>query len=237
MSNLDEFFGTDPAWNQDPDNANPATLHLAGLDGIDRSFDAVHPDVLAGAIGFDPADVYAPSLDTQLAIEKELPQWGPPFVKFVDDRISDLEKKVIKELEKWQFQSVTIFINSGMNTNSAGTIDPVTNDKATVYSPPPGFTLALHRFGVFLDTAAANFGTPKSNASSYYEIRVNNEAIDGGSLAAAPNGVPFVRSWGTRDAPRIRDGENLSFFLFGIGLANTRFNIKGQGTLDRTIEG
>lgn len=328
-------FEVEPPYRE----GTPENLHLAGADGIDPAYDANH-SALTGIIGFDPMDLLVPSLDTQSDIEHELPQWGPPFVKFVDDRITDLEKKVMKELEKWQFQTLTEFFNVGVNTDASGNVNPSANDKATLFSPPPGFTLALHRLtlladgstfgipsggsgttsdaagatgaapaafstiatigggapvaGVYNITAAVwQSGTPDANLENgsihagastfpipstntpqyvtinnvplaagatigvftgasaggagaiyngqitatlvstqgYYEIRVNNEAIEGG-----PAVLPYVFKWGTRDAPRIRDGEVLSLFMSG-GPVSKRLTIKGQGSYDRTIEG
>src|SRR5215475_8840575 len=107
MSNLDEFFGMSPRWDAEP-SANEAELHQGGLDHIDPAFDATHYNLLAGAIGLDPADPFTPSEDQRLTIEKQLPQWGPPFVKFVDHRISELEKLMNKAMERWQFETVTV---------------------------------------------------------------------------------------------------------------------------------
>ena len=328
-------FEVEPPYRE----GTPENMHQAGLDGIDPALDGNH-SALTGLIGFDPYDYAHPSLDTREDIEKELPQWGPPFVKFVDGRITDLEKKVMKELEKWQFQTITEFFNVGVNTDANGNVNPTANDKATLFSPPPGFTLALHRLVILADgsnfgspfgapgstqdtegsTAAAptafstivslaggapvagNYnitgavwqsGTPDANVANgaihaganvynipstntpqyvtinnvplaagaaiglfvggsnggagaiyngdiqatlvgttgYWEARVNGEMIDGNIV-----NLPFVKSWGTRDAPRIRDGEVLSLFMSG-GPVSKRLTIKGQGSYDRTIEG
>lgn len=230
---LDQFFGTAPKWDPNPPG-NPAELHQGGQDRIDPAFDSVHQDLLAGAIGFDPLDGYAPSLETREDIEQQLPQWGPPFIKFVDERISALEKSVIKELEKWQYQSTTEVFVAGPKTDGSGNINTSISDKAEIFSPPPGFTLALHR--ISLKNTANNFGTPFTAAGGYWELRVNEEFIDGGSLVSGQGSLPVVKTWGTRDAPRIRDGEVLSIFM-NAGPASATIFIKGQGTYDRTIEG
>lgn len=211
--------------------ANEQTLHQAGADQIAPAYDPI--TALTGGIGLDPYDVY-PSEDTQLDIEKkELPQWGPPFVKFVDDRMTELERKVIRELEKWQFQTRTDFFVAGMQTDGSGNISAI-NPNCNLYEPPPGFTFALHRIGIFLD--GSTFGTPFTGAGDYWELRINGEAIDGGSLVSGQGSLPVVKTWGTRDALRVRDGEILSIFVVGV-TANKRITVKGQGSLDRTIEG
>lgn len=234
MSNMfPEFYydGTFDPTEQWP--RNEQTLHQAGLDQIDPAYD--HIDTLSGAIGFDPSDLDETSLQTRQDIErKNLPQWGPPFVQFVDERITGLEKKVQEAIQQWSFQTRTDFFVGSMNPDVSGTIDPAKTPNAYLYETPPGFTFALHRFTVLADSFS--FAVPASAAGSYYEIRVNGEAIDGGSLVS-PNGIPFVRTWGTRDAPRIRDGEILSLFVFQSGASGHRVTVKGQGSLDRTIEG
>lgn len=209
-------------------------LHQGGLDEIASASDPI--TALTGGIGLDPFDVY-PSEETQLDIEpKELPQWGPPFVKFVDDRITELEKRVIRELEKWQFQTRTDFFIASMNTDGSGNISLAVQPNAALYEPPPGFTFALHRLGIFVGASSPNFGNPYTNAGSWWELRINGETIDGGSMVSGQGSLPVVRTWGTRDALRVRDGEVLSFFMQG-GPTPRNIYIKGQGSLDRTIEG
>jgi hypothetical protein len=201
---------------------NELTLHQGGLDQIAPAYDP--NTILEGAIGYDPFDAVIPSDQTQLDVEpKSLPQWGPPFIKFVDDRMTELEKRVIKELEKWQFQSRT----------PAGLLD-VGGNELRVYAPPPGFTMALHRLVILAD--GSNAGTPFTAAGGYWELRVGNEAISFGSFVAAQGSLPVEKTWGTRDAPRIRDGEVATLFM-SAGPASKRITVKGQGTLDRTIEG
>lgn len=232
MSSLDEFYGMSPPW--DPNNpGNEEVFHQGGQDGIDPSYDAVHHDLLAGAIGYDPADLSHPSLGTELDVE-ELPQWGPPFVKFVDHRISELEKKVEKALEKWSYETTTDIFIASMNTDASGNISAATNKNATLYEPPPGFTFALHR--LIIRDGTHNFGSPYTNAASWWELQVNGETIDGNSMVPGQGQLPIVGTWGTRDALRVRDGQILSFFMNG-GPATTGIFIVGQGSLDRTIEG
>jgi hypothetical protein len=55
-------------------------------------------------------------------------------------------------------------------------------------------------------------------------------------MVAGVGSLPFEKTWGTRDAPRIRDGEVATFFL-ALGPVSKRITIKGQGSVDRTIEG
>ena len=227
MFGIPGTFDPTESWPSDEQH-----LHQGGLDQIAPASDQFAAAALSGAYGQDPYDVF-PSEFTQGTIEKELPQWGPPFIKFVDDRITDLEKKVIKELEKWQFQTRTDFFNVGMQTDASGNITPQ-NDKSVLYAPPPGFTFALHRIFIGLD--GATFGTPFTGAGDFWELRINGEAIDGGSLVSGQGSLPLNKYWGTRDALRVRDGEILSIFVQGVTV-NKRMFVKGQGSLDRTIEG
>lgn len=216
------------------ESANEASLHQGGMDRIDGSWDAVHGDLLAGAIGFDPADLYAPSEDTRLTIEKELPQWGPPFVKFVDERISHLEKEVQKAIEKWSFQTQTFVDTNSFMTDGSGNVGANPANAPVIIAAPPGFTYALHRMIILLD--GATFGQPFTGANDYWELRVNGEAVDGRSLVSGQGSLPVVVTYGTRDAIRIRDGENLTFFAVGL-TANKRMTVKVQCSVDRTIEG
>lgn len=218
---------------------NEATFHEGGLDQIDPAFDQIHGDLLAGAIGYDPSDLL-PSEQTQHDIEQQLPQWGPPFVRFVDGRLSELEKKVDKAIEKWSFQTQTIVFNGSAQTTGSGGLDQVTTPNCIILSSDPGWTFAIHRLEVLVPGTAFNFATPFNGAGAYWELRVNNEARDGGSLVLnAPQrafGLPFVLTYGTRDAIRVRDGEIASLFI-NAGPANTKIQYKCQASMDRTIEG
>lgn len=209
-------------------------LHLGGQDRdeIDAAYDHIREG--RGAIGFDPYDLYVPSADDQSDVEQNLPQWGPPFVKFVDQRLSKLERAVIAAMEVWKYQSVTVVFPSSMQTDSSGNIGQAQTPNANIYTPPPGFTLALHR--IIIRNTANNFGTPFTNAGSWWELRVNGEPIDGASMVSGVGSLPVVKTWGTRDAPRIRDGQVLSLFM-SAGPASAAIFVLGQGTLDRTIEG
>ena len=197
--------------------ADAATLHEAGLD--DRY------------IRHDPTDDYG----------TQLPQFGPAFVPFVHQRISELEEKIDKALGKWSYEPVTVVLFGSMNADSNGNIARNLQSNAILYEPPPGFTLALHRLTI--SCTGNNFGTPFNVAAGYWELRVNDEMLDGGSLVAPAAGVtggsfPVARTWGTRDALRVRDGEVLSLFVSGTNtFAGKSVTVRGQGTLDRTPEG
>lgn len=237
MSNgLDEFWspGTFDPTEQMPENEQ--TLHQGGLDGIDPAYDAVKASILAGAIGFDPYDVLYPSAETQEDIEAQLPQWGPPFVKFVDGRMSQLEKKVEKAIEKWSFQTQTILDFASVQTTASGGLDQVTTPNCILFETNPGFTFALHRLIINVMNGTNNAGSPFSAANAYWELRVGNEAVDFGSMATNVGSLPAKLTYGTRDAPRCRDGEIMSLFM-SAGPANTRLLMRIQGSLDRTIEG
>jgi hypothetical protein len=212
---------------------NEQTLHQGGLDRIAPAFDP--NTLLTGAIGVDPYDTVYPTGDTQLEIErKQLPQWGPPFVKFVDDRITELEKKVIEKLEKWQFETQTYYAVASLNTDASGNIGNSVQDKSYLITPPPGWTVALHRIGIFVD--GSTFGQPFTAANAYWTLRIGNEDIEGGSMVSTVGSLPVVRTWGTRDALRIRDGEIMTLFM-SLGPASKRVTVKMQGSVDRTIEG
>jgi hypothetical protein len=229
-------FEVEPPYRE----GDPENLHQGGLDTIDPAYDPIHTGILTGAIGFDPADYASTSLETQQDIEPNLPQWGPPFVTFVDKRITELEKKVDKAIERWSFEPVTAFYMASVQTTATGGLDQATTPNCIFLEPPPGFTFALHRLEVLTPGTAFTFASPFNGAGSYWEFRVNNEARDGGSLVAnaplRPFGLPFVVTYGTRDAPRVRDGEIGSLFL-NAGPNSTKITIKAQGTLDRTQEG
>lgn len=233
MSNeLDEFWSPGTFDPTESWPANEQTLHQGGLDGIDPSYDSGH-SALTGVIGFDPSD-YLPSLLTREDVEPELPQWGPPFVKFVDGRITDLEKKVIKEIEKWQFQTVTLCKTVGLQTDGSGNINSSIGGAGILFETVPGFTLALHRISI--KPSGSNFGSPFASAG-YFEIRVNEDMVDGSQIGASPlPSYPIVKTWGTRDAIRIRDGEILKLFMAS-GPTNSQITVKIQGSYDRTIEG
>lgn len=213
---------------------NPVRMHQGGLDGIDPSFDAVNSSVLAGAIGYDPSDLSIPSLDTRQSIEEELPQWGPPFVKFVDEKISRLEKKVERALERWSYETQTFIDQNSFNTDGSGNVGSNPANAPIIIASNPGFTYALHRAIILLD--GATFGSPFTGAGDYWEFRINGETVDGRSLVSGQGSLPVVITYGTRDALRIRDGENLTFFASGL-TANKRMTVKVQCSVDRTIEG
>jgi hypothetical protein len=213
---------------------NEQTLHEGGLDQIAPAYDPMNP-ALTGAIGYDPEDANTPSAETQLNVERGLPQWGPPFVAFVDERMTRLEKAVEKAILAWSFQTQTIVDIASVQTTAAGGLDLKTTPNCQIQEPPPGFTFALHRLTINIKNGTNNFGTPFTNAAGYWELRVGDDMIDGASLVSAP-GLPAKLTYGTRDAPRCRDGEIMSLFMSG-GPASTQLLLRIQGSLDRTIEG
>lgn len=212
---------------------NPVNLHQAGVDGIDPAYDAGH-SALTGVIGFDPYDYVYTSEETRQNIEKELPQWGPPFVKFVDGRITELEKKVEKALEKWQFETQTFVEQNSFNTDSSGNVGANPANAPIIIATNPGWTYAIHRVVILLD--GSTFGSPFTAAGAFWELRVNGETIDGASCVSGQGSLPKILTYGTRDAPRVRDGENLTFFANAL-TANKRMTVKVQASVDRTIEG
>lgn len=213
---------------------NEHNLHQGGLDGIDPSYDAVRASALAGAIGFDPVDLFDPSLDTRMDVEKGLPQWGPPFIKFVDGRISELEKKVEAATQKWSYQTQTYVLIASLNTSATGGVDILTNANAQIFEPPPGFTGAIHRLSIV--DVNHTLGAPYTNPGSWWELRANGDMIVGNSMVAGQGQLPVFATWGTRDAPRIRDGEQATLFMSG-GPASTMLKIRMQISYDRTVEG
>ncbi len=206
---------------------NEMTLHEGGADGIAPASDPI--TALAGGLGYG----IIPGIPNEIE-KKELPQWGPPFVAFVDGRISELERAMAKAIEVWSYRSRTDIFIASMNTDGSGNISPATNPNSTLYEPPPGFTFALHRISIV--DAGHTLGSPYTAAGSYWELRINNQTVEGNSMISGQGQLPTFGTWGTRDALRVRDGEILSFFMSG-GPTNTMITIKGQGTLDRTIEG
>jgi len=224
-----EFFipGT---FDTEPPNVegNPVNLHQGGLDQIAPASDPITE--LTGAIGYDPYDLLYPSADTQLTVEKKsLPQWGPPFIAFVDDRITELERIMTNELKKWQFQTVTFCKAVSLQTDSSGNIN-----NGILFECPVGFTFALHRISI--KPSGSNFGTPFTTAG-YFEIRVNTDMVDGSQIGTSPlPSYPIVKTWGTRDAIRVRDGEILSLFMV-TGPTSSQITVHLQASFDRTTEG
>lgn len=208
--------------------ANEQTLHQGGLDGIAPAYD---PGI---AIGFDPMDVLMPSLETESEIEPNLPQWGPPFIAFVDKRITDLQKQVEKAMEKWQFETVTLVKSVSLQTDSSGNINSSLAGAGILFECATGFTFALHRISI--KNAGNNFGSPFASAG-YFEIRVDEDMVDGSQIGASPlPSYPIVKTWGTRDAIRVRDGEVLKLFMSG-GPTSQQVTVRIQGSYDRTTEG
>jgi hypothetical protein len=219
-------------------DGSPIAFHEAGLDRL--------------SVMYDPQDIFPqdPYLETEtpeMRAREKMPQWGPNYVAAVHEQISAVDQKLDQlrtaALRRWSYEPTTeVFIGS-MQTSAAGVIDTPSSDKAMLFEPPPGFTLALHRFTIKVfdpsnTQAGSNFGNPFNVAAGYWELRVNGDFVDGGSLVANAGSFPAVKTWGTRDAIRIRDGEVLSLFVNGTAtLANKTLSIRGQGTYDRTIEG
>lgn len=211
-------------------SADETALHLGGLDSPAIAHDA--PDVF----GNDPqisAD------DGRVIGDREhLPQFGPAFVRFVHEHFSETDKLIERLLAKWTYEPQTVLFGASLQSDASGNVDRNVQGNAAIYEPPPGFTLGLHRLTIA--NGGNNFGTPFNVAAGYWELRVNDEMIDGGSLVAPAAGIaggsfPVVKTWGTRDAPRVRDGEVMSFFMSG-GPVSKKISIRGQGTLERQPE-
>lgn len=164
----------------------------------------------------------------------KLPQFGPPFVRAVMERFDAMEAIADKLISRWAYEPQTVIFVASMQTTGTGGLSLATVANSSLYEPPPGFTFALHR--LFIKPAGYTFGTPYTNAGSYWELRVNDEAVDGNSMISGQGQLPTVLTYGTRDAPRVRDGEVLSLFMSG-GPASAEITVKGQGTFDRTVEG
>jgi hypothetical protein len=205
-------------------------LHLAGADSASVREDS--PDVF----GNDPVIT---STDGPSQWNREqLPQFGPSFVSYTHERFDRIEKLIEKHLARWSYEPVTVVLVASMQTDGSGNVGRGVQANSILYEPPPGFTLALHRFSIL--NGGNNFGTPFNAAAGYWELRVNDEMIDGASLEAPAAGkvggtLPVVKTWGTRDAPRIRDGEVMSLFMSG-GPVSQKLTVKGQGTLERQPE-
>lgn len=205
--------------------ADAASLHIGGLDHYGIRYDA--PDVF----GNDPAIETDGPEDWK---REQLPQFGPAFVRFTEERFNKLDALVQHLLARWSYQPTTVFGIASIQSTSAGGIAQATNGNGMIYEVPPGFTLAVHRLEI--RDGGHTFGNPYTGAGGYWELRANDEMRDGGSLVSGTGSFPIVRTWGTRDAPHFRDGENVNFFMSG-GPASTPVYIRLQGTLDRTIEG
>jgi hypothetical protein len=167
---------------------------------------------------------------------EQLPQFGPAFVRYVYDEFGKVQEALDRSLAKWSYEPTTAVIFGSMNSDANGNISRGVQGNAILMEPPPGFTFALHR--LVISVAGYNFGTPFNAAGAYWELRVNDEMMDGGSLVANVGSFPVAYSRGTRDAVRCRDGEVLSLFVSGTAaFANKSITVRGQGTLDRNEAG
>lgn len=203
--------------------ANASDLHIAGLDALGLATDP------ASVI---PNDMVLTDDGPAQWAHEQLPQFGPPFVKYTVERLTALERAMTHALEKWSYTPTTQRVFATMQTTAAGGIDTTTQGNAYLVEPPPGMTFALHR--IFIGASPQNFGGLYSNAGSWWELRINGQTWDGNSMVA-PNGIPIVRTWGTRDALHVRDGEQLTLFMSG-GPANTRIDVMMQGTFKRSSD-
>lgn len=219
-----------PGFFLDFADADSVALHLAGADSRSIREDPV--DVF----GNDPLPL---EVDGPAQWDREqLPQFGPSFVSYTHERFDRIEKLIERQLAKWSYEPVTVVLIASMQTDGSGNIGRGVQANSILYEPPPGFTLALHRFSIL--NGGNNFGTPFNGAAGYWELRVNDEMVDGASLEAPAAGkvggsLPVVKTWGTRDAPRIRDGEVMSLFM-SAGPVSQKLTVKGQGTLERQAE-
>jgi hypothetical protein len=201
-------------------------FHLAGLDHLAPAYDRQ-------AYGDDRLL----DLETQAERDREqLPQLGPPFVAFVHEHFTRLQRMFLEETRRWSARELTTQIGiASFQTDASGNVKRATHPNSIIIDPNPGWTFAVHRIAVI--AVGFTFASPYSNAAAYWELRENDEAIDGGPLTGTPNSIPFVKTWGTRDAPHIRDGLVGSFFLAGTaGIANTSITVKAQYTAIRSAE-
>lgn len=203
-------------------------LHLAGLDQLDTARD---PQVAAG---YDPpAELTMGTSEAEARMREHLPQLGPPFVAYVHDRFTKLEALMQASLKRWEWTPQTVIIIASMTSDAAGNINRANNDKSAFIEPPPGFTLAIHRLAIGI--GGSNFGTPFNAAAAYWEFRIDEQMEDGGSLVANVGSFPVVRTWGTRDAIHVRDGEVGSLFVSGMGAVKT-LTVRAQATMKRQPE-
>lgn len=218
-----------PGFFLDFSDADSVALHLAGADRA-----AIREDT-PDKFGNDP--LLTPA-DTEQWDREHLPQFGPSFVSYTHERFDRIERLIERQLARWSYKPVTVVIVASMNTDAGGNLGRGVQANSILYEPPPGFTLALHRLSI--KAGGSNFGTPFNGAAGYWELRVNDEMVDGASLEAPAVGktggiLPVVKTWGTRDAPHIRDGEVMSLFM-SAGPASQSITVKGQGTLERQPE-
>ena len=207
-------------------------LHIGGLDA---------PQIYGDTFDVFPDDTNLSFPEPDTGKVEQLPQFGPPFVKAVMHRLTKTEEAIGKLVDlamaRWMYESRTDFFFATMQTTGTGGLDQATTPNCIIYEPPPGFTFALHRLTIRTQSGnGSQFATPFTGAASGWELRVDNELIDGNSMISGQGQLPIVATWGTRDAPRVRDGEILSLFMVA-GPTNAQIIVKGQGPLDRTIEG
>lgn len=209
---------------------------MSFIDQIAREFhlggeDLIHPALDAQAYVNDPTIADDPSESRHY-----LPQLGPQFVAYVRERFDAQDELMRRALAKWSEKAQTMTSVSSMTADANGNISRALSPGAIILDPPVGWTFALHRLTI--NVGGSNFGTPFTVAGGYWELRVDDEAIDGGSLVSGQGSFPVVRTWGTRDAPHIRDGELASLFVSGTGtFAGKSVTAKSQYTAVREIEG
>lgn len=229
MSNYDPFY-IPGSFEDNPDDADAAAFHIAG-EGF-------------APVRFDPRDIFpddtVDGADTlQTGVREHLPQFGPPFVRMVWERFDAIDAAMKRAIEKWSEKPTTVVLVASMNTDGSGNINRSITGNSLIAEPPVGFTLAIHRLSI--TNTGNTFGVPFNAAGGYWELRANDEFLDGASLVTPAAGViggqlPVVKTWGTRDAPHVRDGEVLSLFM-NAGPVSQKVTVKIQGTYERTAEG
>jgi hypothetical protein len=219
---------------------------LAHIAGLDRLVPSAYPNPEPGDYldQLDERSLHLAGLDaspiagaSQEDIEsRQLPQFGPPFVRYAHERFSRLERMIDAALEAWSYRPQTFFSVSSFLTDASGRANRGLSQNTIVVDPPPGWTVAVHRIVILC--AGQTFGSPLTNASAWWEFQVNQETLDGSPLTAATGGLPLVKTWGTRDAPHVRDGELGSILIDGTAaFAGKSITVKCQGTMIRSAEG
>lgn len=171
------------------------------------------------------------------------PQFGPSFVKYVDEATTRMQRIAEKLEARYADEPRTVTMTKKMFAPS-GIIVPFPPSSIgtaqEVVVVPQGFVFKLHRFGLNLD--GFNYGNPYGNAVGSWEISIDTGSglngpystgmIDGDSLLVA-SALPTVKTWGTHDAPELEGYCALKLRMNPLP-ANAVITATIQGTWART---
>lgn len=159
---------------------------------------------------------------------EQLPQYGPElgtdpaFARHFEA----LERKLSALVDLLTAREYTARKDFSGNTDGSGNAEiPVR------VAVPAGYEFSLHR--LIVDDGVGTFSSTTTGGS--YEIQVNRERIDGGSLATA--GLPTVWSASSSAGIFLRGGDELAINLVGCGAHSKKVFGVAQGKMRRVRMG